>query len=256
MDIVISGDTARPGQKRNILRLHGRIHEIVGRAFGVTPRLDARTARDYEAWVSSYENERPAKGDLLIGFELPPNQLGSWVDIRLHPIRFLADDLFSVTSSIPGVAEVVNQHRVEISYQCAKEPREWDVGAFALQVHNDAALLRGGRFASPADALPRLADWAEGLSRVEIVPHPMEPDSPWMNEVMDIPGAVRVEPGAYPVLARVGQVAVWSSSVGVEAPYFHCQPTFIGWEPRCSPPVRLTDELWSCIAEAHRESMA
>jgi hypothetical protein len=251
---VITGDVNRPGQHINILALYARINDAVRCSFEITPRLELGTPLEFNDWVAAFEaGTFPVDGDVLIGFELPPCAKidRNWIDIRRHPIRF-ADEFYSITSNIDAVSRAAWGYQRTIPRPRALAVKSAHILILTLQVHNDASLLRGGRFLRPWDVIVPLREWANVTQRVEIVPHPLEPVSPWFDYLLDsLPNAVVVEPGAYPAMARSWQMLTVSSSTGVEAPHFDCAAHFLWREPEHGPPVNIDNfDMWKAIARA------
>ena len=268
MRCVITGDVQRPGQQDNILRLYAVLGSLLAEAFGTWPELQAGEPLEHEAWMQAYEaGPYPVMtDDLVIGFELPPcarRTLPRWIDLRVHPVRFLdfrgptAWNLFGLRSNVPGVEEAAARFAVEVRRpKFDPVPGLRGAGVFTCQVQHDASLLRDGRFIAPADVWPALVEWAARFPRVLVCPHPAEPEGPWPKTLLrDLPHAVAAPVPTYQALASVDAMCTVSSSTGVEAYYFNCEPTFLYRAPDAPPPVRLeTPGLWHDIAAAIRRN--
>jgi hypothetical protein len=250
--LIITGDVARYGQDINVRRLFELAAPAIERACGRRPGLWFGGPVSDAEWMARYEAgpyEVPGIDDaIVIGFELPPCAKRScprWIDVRLHPYRF-AGEMHSVVSNIPGVAEAVARHAVAVQPTIVVVDRDRSLGVVALQCSNDAAILREGRMLSLADFAEPLKAWASRSQRIVIAPHPSEPESPWTREALEmLPAATVAKPGIYAMLSRAARMACISSSCGVEAPLFGCEPTFLWRAPEHSPPVSLQDEnLW------------
>lgn len=253
MRIVIAGDVQRPGQEINILRLFARLARVFLDLTGELPDVVTGPPLEWPRWLQGYEaGAFPALGGddtLVVGFELPPcakRHLPAWVDVRLHPIRF-AGELYGIRSNLPHVDAVVAAHQVAVEGPGPSpvDATRYTEAVFCLQVHSDASLISGGRLVGWADVREQALRWAAPFERIHLIRHPLEPRSPWIAPMLAELRAVLCPLSAYEAMARHSHMATASSSTGVEAPHFGCEPTFLLRRPDAPPPVHLDDrELW------------
>lgn len=202
--------------------------------------------------------EPPEGTDLVVGFDLSPGFLNDtgyrWTDIRRHPIHFDGRTLWSLVDS--WYDDVVDK----IAAACAVEVAEPEpgrlgecgsAGLFAAQISFDQALMRGGRLLRPDDVMDGLRAFAHRFEVLYVAPHPGELSGPWVEAALSIPNAILSPWSTYDALRRVRDVAVVTSSVGFEAPYFGVRTTWLAAPPRISAPIERLDEveLWSAVLE-------
>lgn len=262
MRIVLTGDTFRPGQQRNIAHL----------ARTVGPALDPRIPfevhlghpLEFDAWVEGYFTNRMHMPErLVIGFELPPGfrfSLEHWIDIRVHPLRFLPKRRWSVEASDSmrgAIDRAVGQHCVWVERPAVKPIEVGESTAcLTLQVQHDAALIGKDGLLQPADVMPELRAFAERFDRLLVVPHPEQPHNDWRDAVLEqIPNAEPTLFPAYTVMSSVREMVTVSSSTGFEAPWMGprpgCRPTVLRppwWQP--SAPIDITSRaFWAAVLE-------
>lgn len=133
------------------------------------------------------------EGALVIGYEMPPAMIDAlqtlgrpFVDVVLHPVRFMPDLVFALRSNVPQWHEIFLQHRLPesaIAQQAAliaakaawmppPEPLTPGCALVLGQVGIDRAVVSGGRFVSLADHLPALHTLCVEQSQVLFKPHP------------------------------------------------------------------------------------
>lgn len=261
MNVVITGDVERPGQRENIAALYARIAPLVAEAFGTFPRCElGREPLPFWTWARRYYELRPfpVSADLVIGFELPfyiRYRPGRWVDVRRHVCRY-PGEFYRIESSLD--LEELERFNELLLYPVREDRDRWG-GLLALQVHNDASLLLAdGRFLGPWDFRDELEAWRATFETpddpIEVLPHPLEPSSPWEPYLRGLlPRAVWTAPGIYPHLRRARSLCAISSSVLAEAKYFGVPEvrSLCGAIPPVGPALNLDrPEIWRTIAEA------
>jgi hypothetical protein len=218
--------------------------------------LDARrpASAAHRYWASAYE-EPPASAELdailvhrlrhrfCVGYELPPwlrKQLHAiavpYIDLRLHPVRFLDDLLFAARASEPATrtallamaepeAEVIVTAGLReamchmISDAAVPSGTLIVVGQRPL----DCTQIVDGTF---YDALPRAAEIHAICARYTAVllkPHPLEPAHSLLKITAGAPnvaGVVRDNIYRLMSLPEIAAVLTVNSSIAYEAPYF------------------------------------
>lgn len=275
--IVVAGDILRvsangePTQNVNIRWLH----HLVGPALRmltdlpVQPLLHQRTSGNlalelYRSagldlnlrnWVDLYARQpsrddlacigAALKGALVLGFELPEILRSAfailgvpYVDVTLHPVRFLDDLVFGIRSNIAGIAPcldawVLTEEEIQIGAALAlatltrvPPPPEcahadgWAL--FACQTGDDKVLIRDGRLMQASDFLDAFAALSARHKRVLVKPHPVANDTPTKLLKRLFPNVAEIEANFYHLMAQEGISHVYSitSSTSIEAPYF------------------------------------
>jgi hypothetical protein len=160
------------------------------------------------AWVSSYDLESPPgfpalmqallEQDLVVGFELPPTMKRHlhrhgvpYLDIVVHPLRFLRDLTFGVSTNDPALASRLlawQFHPREVAAQVrrfraafARHPTDAyrvprDLPILIGQTRHDSVLVRDGRIHDWPDFEDRLAAMLSDDRDVVFVPHPFARD--------------------------------------------------------------------------------
>jgi hypothetical protein len=160
-----------------------------------------RSLQAWAAWTekvpaqtSFIEALAPALQDaLVIGYEMPPSQIDAlctlglpFIDVVLHPVRFMPDLIFALRTNIPAWHEVFTQHRVSetaIAQQAAliaakaawmtpPEPLPPGSALILGQVAIDRAVVSGGRFVSLAEHHHTLHALCVEHPQVLFKPHP------------------------------------------------------------------------------------
>lgn len=173
---------------------------------------------------------------LVIGFELSPylrrafEALGlTYVDLCIHPIRYLEDLMVYIASNDPRITERLAAFEVTEAdlrlrstflagawrQQGYIAPRRHSAALVCLQTPRDRVLLDRGRFVSFADYLSDLKTLRASVDRLYIKPHPVERDEAAIGVLTDhLPGVEWVEGNFYEMVARDQIDAVWSLSSG------------------------------------------
>lgn len=172
------------------------IEQHEGRAPSPTHSLEAWAAWTDRLPVDSSFIEALApelEGALVIGYEMPPAMIDAlqtlgrpWVDVVLHPVRFMPDLVFALRTNLPQWHEVFLQHQLQeeamtrqAAWIAAKvawmaPPESLTPGCALLlgQVGIDRAVVSAGRFASLADHLSTLHALCVEHPQVLFKPHP------------------------------------------------------------------------------------
>lgn len=173
---------------------------------------------------------------LVIGFELSPylrrafEGLGlTYVDLCIHPIRYLEDLLVYVASNDPRISERLGAFEVTDAdlrlrstflagawrQQGYIAPRRHSAALVCLQTPRDRVLLDKGRFVSLGDYLPQLQRIRASVDRLYVKPHPLERNEAAIGVLTDhLRGVEWVERNFYEMIARDQIDAVWSLSSG------------------------------------------
>lgn len=189
------------------------------------------------------------RNSLVVGYEMPPAMIDAldeldvpFIDIVLHPIRFLPDLLFGFRSNRSSAQaffqsqaiapDSIRRSAALITAKAAWMPppqAELVPGTLLLlgQVANDASLSRpDGTFLSLADFRAQLLQLSFDYSQVLYKPHPYEAGHESMHRLLaDFPSFKPATDNFYRLVARdeVCGVAAINSSGLVEAPYFGCE---------------------------------
>jgi hypothetical protein len=169
--------------------------------------------------------EPSLSGSLVIGYELPPVMLDAlrqlelpYIDIVLHPWRFLPDLVFALRSNVPEWEQFFSENRIprslgeqQAAFIHAKAawmpvPIEMPPGTALVlgQVATDrAAALSDGRFASLHDHLYRLHQLCVEHPLVLYKPHPYVGDSdPSMKAIERLPSIRVINHNFYHLLTQ------------------------------------------------------
>ncbi len=216
-----------------------RRHGIVDRLNGWASLYDGATLRRELAGL--YEPH--VRDSVVVGFELPPylRQVLSdlrvpYVDLWIHPIRFLDDLVFGVRASDPTADAAIRRQAIgedEVWMTAglrratvATGPRSYlepETTLYVAQARMDKSQVRNGRFVDVGafdDELRRLMA-APGPWLVK--PHPYDPDHPLTSRIRELrPQARTVTDNAYHLLAQdeITRVVSLNSSSAIEARYF------------------------------------
>jgi hypothetical protein len=229
----------------------------------------ATTLPDFAETVlsSAFENA------FVVVFEAAPS-LTRWmarnfipyVDVRVHPARFLSDLVLSFYSNVPTLQARLMQFsmkdaflRSEINFVRAvyahrSQPAIPDGVIFLPQTSYDATLIEDGEFISLINHEQRLLEICRGRPTF-IKPHPQEQDSRSVLEWRALfPDAEVLDVNFYEMIARrptQGRFVTISSSAGFEAEAFGHQVTHLAarnWRAGSafhSSYAHLTHEYWS-----------
>lgn len=253
------------------------------------------------AWARRYDVALPdvlrsmfdeiASHDLIVGFELPPtlrrylNNHGTpYINLVIHPLRFLRDLPFGVTTNSPPLQALlavaaVPIREIEASVRryralfAKKHPPAVAIpGGLPVligQTDKDSVLIRAGDFAQWSDFEAELAEYLDPYPEVVFIAHPMGTNATQMagflrsrlgKTVVSTDangyGVIFSEPG--PPLALT-----LSSSLGVEAEAAGLRSRFLVADPRlklqvpdidvgpmeCVGHAILDDPFWRAVFE-------
>jgi len=211
-----------------------------------------------QAWASLYDNEAPrafrstlealSEHDLVVGFELAPtvkralHHAGTpYLSLSIHPLRFLRDLCFLVTTNSESIACLVRECAVsqeEIEFQarrfsalfCRQRPVALrlpdDVPIIAGQTAKDSVLISAGRFADWPDYEGPLAQLLSQHAEVIFLEHPKRMNSTPVTEYLR---------------CRLGKtvISVKANSYGVvfsdnQTPFYLTLASSLGSEARCA----------------------
>lgn len=227
-------------------------------------------------WVELYE-QNPSESDLahigrtfsdalVLAFELPDflrkGLLASgipYIDLTIHPVRFLDDLAFGIRSNIAGLLEGLRPWvlaeddiligaglaratlaRLPAVPECAKADG-WAL--FACQTRDDKVLIRDGALMQATDFAQAFVAMAARHERILVKPHPVIRVSPLNMLKHLVPNMVEVDANFYHLLAQDGISHVYSitSSTSVEAPYFGKVGTHLARYPYVFSEAKLSD---------------
>lgn len=320
--VVVMNDFVRPDRgghpgegDRSAVWLFDAIKRQIAAATPLAVRLlTAHDCPDLRAWV---EAQRPAEqadefwaacyealpadpaldvalarrvaGNFVVGCEMPPYLLRllaahqvPYLDIRIHPVRFLDDLLFAVHASESGTQAALHQIALSedivlagaglveamcrYTANCTLPP---DTLLVLGQRTMDSSQIVGGRF---FDAWPHLADIraiCETYRSVVLKPHPYGGQHSLLAAAAAVPNVRAVtSDNVYRLLAQpeIAGVLTVNSSAAYEAPYFGKRvhtlaplPVCIAWRatrPRQEMYVSLNDcvlsvDFWRMVLRPH-----
>ena len=177
-------------------------------------------------------------GALVVGFEMPPvlrawlSKEGlPWINLAVHPVRFLPDLLWSVSTNDDGMQEALaafafatKRIEQEVSKRRRRAPRVLAPAGAAIvigQVGHDRSRIAKGRFWTAEDFAAEIDRWSAGR-RLCVKPHPLGKDDSADEAWLRARGAQVVDDNVYDLLAADGDhiFAALSSSVLTEAKWF------------------------------------
>ena len=184
------------------------------------------------------------RDQFCIGYELPPYLTGlldqhaiPYIDIRLHPIRFMDDLLFAVRASHPATranlsALAIPEAEVIITAGLREAMCQFisqaAIPANTLLVlgqrpYNSTQIVAGDFF-DAATRRPQIAAIRARHAAIVLKPHPHEPQHSLLTIAAGLGGAVLgpVNDNLYRLLSmpEITAILTVSSSVAYEAPYF------------------------------------
>lgn len=223
--------------------------------------------RTFETWVSNYENQ-PSPRELsiidhylgesfVIGFEINDflikglDTLGiPYVDLTIHPARFLDDLIFGLRTNIPALGKtltpwIVPEEEIRIHAGLAMAtlsrlrplPQCKNVHAAALfccQTTDDKVLIQNGRLLRADDFIPHFETMCRKHEVVYVKPHPYAPTNPVTLAITRLfPNTEIITENFYQLLIQEGISHVYSitSSTSIEAAYFRKNGIHIGKYP-------------------------
>lgn len=194
---------------------------------------------------------------LVISFELPEIIRSAldrldipYVDLTVHPARFLDDLLFGVRSNISGIGEVLAEFVVfeeEIRLAAglamatlAKLPQIPqvtglnDVALFAGQTTDDKVLIKDGKLYEASDFLEKFQNLCRSHSKVLVKPHPYAKENAIIIALTRLfHNTELIQTNFYHLLAQEQITHVYSvtSSTSIEAAYFDKQGVHLAMYP-------------------------
>ncbi len=183
------------------------------------------------------------QGAVCIGFELPEYLRTAldrldvpYIDLWVHPVRFLDDLMLAVGSSHPKADRAVGRYSLSEDVVWATAglrqatavhlPRpDLPDGTLLIagQAMHDKSQIWRGEFFDPTPHAATVAGWASGYSAVVIKPHPVAREHPLLTLAAKLfPAAATVDGTVYTYLAddRVAGLGAVNSSAAEEARYF------------------------------------
>jgi len=294
--IVVTGDVLRPGdaafrpaQTENILWLHRLLRGQLAAATGVpveavawgrgidTSRLYGLwgAERSWRGWARLFDAgfapqgvldlvERAYADSVVVGFELAESikrllsLLGiPFIDLGIHPVRFLHDVFFAVQTNDEAVFEAMLPDHAEdptflgpagllaaTALKFRPELRPQGESLVVGQTRIDRSLIRGGRVVDLSDFAPALRA-AVGDGGVTFKPHPYaNSDFGALSAGLSLPRLHLTYENIYALLASDGlrRVIGVSSSVLMEARYFGLEAVTLHESP-FDIPARRADAL-------------
>jgi hypothetical protein len=249
----------------------------------------------FESWVELYGKKPSRKelaliygkfaGSLVIAFELPEIIRTAfdileipYVDITIHPVRFMDDLLFGIRSNIATAIEAMSEFivfddeirvsgglamatlvrlpRLEV---CAGD----NVALFAGQTTDDKVLIKNGRLLDVDDFIPRLQELCANHEKVLVKPHPMAANNDFILALTRLfKNTFIVKDNFYHLLShdQISTVYSLTSSTSIEAahlykrgfhlseyPYFFCEHSCSGGAFLSVRPEMYLPKFWSGI---------
>jgi hypothetical protein len=217
------------------------------------------------AWVAFHEDSADLPemvrvalhsfSGLVIGFEIPPsicrwlsNAGVPYLSFFIHPVRFLPDLLFAVSTNSKYADRVLAKWSVDIdvAFEYANVLRALCIGdmpdqtfiqtgsaLFIGQTAHDASIVRNGEMISPHNCINELQTLAERYPDMLISPHPLERITTMVNLLRLLKCGTLVNQNSYSLLSHesIDTVITLSSSLGVEARFFGKNAIFLLGEP-------------------------
>lgn len=280
-NVLFSGDLHRPRpakQYRNTRALY-RLLSPTFCSLDLQTSLDkVKTTHNLEEWSQTLLGESPSRfihynleKTLVVGFEMNPSDLSylthkniPWMNIEIHPLRFLDDLCFSIQSSPPYDFGKLSEP--ESSIQLAADQQK-ELFYKKFQSHKSITTLRensllilgqtavdksvffNGSFKSLTDYLEPLKAISQDYEHIYYRPHPLA-DSSHTNQIIyeTLQAQSLVKPNFYHLLAseKIYAVTGISSSTLHEAQWFGKQVFFL--EPKhkkFTSPISLSRLLGS-----------
>ncbi len=206
----------------------------------------ARISNSDEAAHALCREIEHLRGALVVGYEMPKTltlalQLLEvpYVDIALHPIRFLADLLYGIASNVDSIngkiqdlefdarQMVIAQHDVQAKASWLPRPLTNIVPGSALlvgQVSTDRAAINSqGDFRSLESFEEEIADLCQNHTKVYFKPHPYEANSNAKRNLLQwFPKLTEASANVYHILCQpeIVTIAGANSSCLIEAKFF------------------------------------
>jgi hypothetical protein len=314
--VIVAGDLLRPdgsgqpgGTDRSVVWLWNAIKRQIYLASGLPS--EALTTMALTPWIKTLRPERCAdaywasaynrlstpepiverlRRRFCVGYEMPPWLLSllnehaiPYVDLRIHPVRFLDDLLFAARASTPETQAVLLSMAVHESEVLATAGLREAMCCFISEarVPNNTLLVVGQRrFDSSQivdgtffDALTRVADIhsiCASYPAVVLKPHPLDRHHSLLEVAAAAPTRVIgvIEDNVYRMLSlpQISAVLTVNSGLAHEAPYFGKRVHSLAPLPIClawrgaAPDARshasldeivLTPDFWRTILAPH-----
>ncbi len=209
-------------------------------------------ALDVRVEYTALQGTQPIEADFVIGFELSDalknlfdGQGIAWLDLRIHPIRYLDDIFFAMGASSSAVNERLAYFtksdawfRMQADQMVAsslKQKRRPDIAESTLlligQTERDRVVFDGKRYLTLADRVEAIAELAQTHAHVLFRPHPYAKSTRRTLKAIRR-GGVDVQPvydNVYRLLSHehVTTVAALNSSVLYEAEMFGKTTVFL-----------------------------
>ena len=263
--VLFSGDLHRPRpakQYRNTRALY-RLLSPTFRSLDLQISLDkVKNTHNLEEWSQTLLGKSPSRfihynleETLVVGFEMNPSDLSylthkniPWLNIEIHPLRFLDDLCFSIQSSPSYDFGKLSEPESSIQLAVAQQKQLFHK---KFQSHKSITALRGnsllilgqtpvdksvffnGSFKSLTDYLEPLKAISQDYDHIYYRPHPLA-DSSHTNQIIyeTLQAQSLVKPNFYHLLAseKISAVTGISSSTLHEAQWFEKQVFFL--EPK------------------------
>lgn len=231
------------------------------------------------------------RGRFCVGWELPPGIVAlldanaiPWLDLRVHPIRFLDDLLLAARAADPRAQAALAAMAVpEDEVLATAGLREAMCRLIATgtlpprtlivvgQRPTDSSQIIDGRFFDAGDHIAAINAICARYAAVVLKPHPLERDHGLLLAAAGAPARVlgAVSDNIYRLLAlpEVAAVLTVNSSVAYEAPYFGktvhalaALPVQVRWRGDATPSsahmsIRgedvLSVDFWRCVLAPH-----
>ena len=244
------------------------------------------------AWQSAIERlvVAPLLDQFCVGYELPPYLVGllsrhaiPYIDVRLHPVRFMDDLMFAVRATHPAthaaifgiaVAEAEVLITAGLREATCRLISDAAVPAGTLLVigqrpYNSSQIV-GGRFFDAMDHRAEIAAICARHRSLMLKPHPHDREHSLLTLASGIGGNMLgvTDDNIYRLLAipEISTILTVSSSVAYEAAYFGKEictlaplPIRLGWHG-CEPSsdihaslddVMLSIDFWRMVLEPH-----
>ncbi len=220
-------------------------------------------ARRYHAWDKKLFKplvQALYHQDLIVGFEMPPalkkllhEHEKRYLNLYIHPLRFLRDLAFGATTNCPLIAQTLQTHAIgaeEVTQQAQRWTaafRRLNLPVCALprnaplligQTAQDSALIHANGFADWADYETVLAPRLQAFDTVAFLEHPYQSIAPRTVEFLrDSLGknVITVRGNSYGVIfsnRATLQTITLSSSLGAEAQALGCSTDYLLSDPR------------------------
>lgn len=252
--IIFISDHYRNKQERNVKILFGLISPIF-LDLNIKIEILPNSAQDFdeEKWVKSLDGigestlvDIDLEDTAIIGFEINPidktfldSRAIPWINIEIHPIRFLEDLYFSVTSSFAFDFDLLscNENQIHFTANTLKLKnleQKLDIKDNALiivgQTPRDKSLYFDHEFKSLLHYIKKLEKLCESHDAIYFRPHPIETDVEVDEAIIKRFGvSILPDMNYYDLLSadQVSTICGISSSSLYEAKYFGKAVTFL-----------------------------